>query len=284
MKLKASNVVSAIVDPSLVDYGYRPAVAEEVSNNPHECTSGQIRRWGKLRPGVCFDLPFRTRYVPRYTVLANHGVEGLEWFVSDDLAQWDYQLTGQPGAAAASISASAESLGIRLSIDALNLSAGAVMSRGGFLGWRQPATFDSSIGVLVLPGRANRLWLHDSMRGARHHEARELTEADIRAWAEAGIRKITLHNDGDAFGDGIFWRDGNHPPYPPPIMRRMDQLIELCHQHAIRVAPYFSNHELHQSTDEYKKHVEEWGRKPARAARRPRKLQVCWLAQRRGHA
>lgn len=262
VKLKVLNVLSAIVHPSLVDYGYRPAVAEEMGSNPHEWTNGQIRRWGKLRPGVSFDLPFRTRYVPRYIVLANHGVEGLEWFMSDDLAQWDYQLTGQPGTASAAISASVQPLGIQLSIDALNLSAGAVMPRGGFLEWRQPATFDYYIGFPVLPGHANRIWLHDSMRGTRNHEGRELTEADVRAWAEAGIREITLHNDGDAFGDGIFWRDGSYPPYPPHIMRRMDELIDLCHRYAIRVAPYFSNHELHQSTDEYKKHAEEWGRKP----------------------
>jgi hypothetical protein len=261
-KVKALTVLSTVLHPSLMDYGYRPAVSEEMGSNPHEWTNGQIRRWGKIRPGAHFDLPFRTRYVPRYLVLANHGVEGLEWFVSDNLAQWDYQLTGRPGAAAVSLSASAEPLGIQLSIDALNLSSGSVMPRGGYLELHEIAMFDYYIGFPILPGHANRPWLHESMRGTRNHEGRQLTEADIRHWAEAGIREITLHNDGDAFRDGIFWRDGSYPPYPPKVMQRMDELIALCHQYGIRVAPYFSNHELHQSTEEYRKHGEEWGRKP----------------------
>ena len=40
---------------------------------------------------------YQTRYIPRYLALVNPGIEGIEWFVSDDLEQWDYQMTGQPG-------------------------------------------------------------------------------------------------------------------------------------------------------------------------------------------
>ncbi|MCW5980759.1 MAG: hypothetical protein KIT09_21945 [Bryobacteraceae bacterium] len=261
-RTKAITVLSTTVHPSLTDYGYRPAVSEEMGGNPHEWTNGQIRRWGKMRPGVSFDLPFRTRYVPRYVVLANHGVEGLEWFTGDNLAQWDYQLTGQPGTAAASISASADPPGIRLSIEALNLASSSAMPRGGYLELAKPCDFDYYIGFPVLPGHANKPWLHDSMRGVRNQQGKELTEDDIRAWAESDIREVTLHNDGDVFRDGVFWRDGSYPPYPPNVMRRMDELLALSRKHGIRVAPYFSNHELHQSTEEYKKHGEEWGRKP----------------------
>jgi len=74
-----------------------------------------------MRPGTHMDLPFRTRYVPRYVVLANHGIEGTEWFVSDNLAQWDYQMAGQPGASFAEIGASTDPLGVRVTVEPLSL-------------------------------------------------------------------------------------------------------------------------------------------------------------------
>src|SRR5574341_251511 len=36
-------------------------------------------------------------YMPRYLMLADPGVEGLEWFAASELSQWDLQLTGQRG-------------------------------------------------------------------------------------------------------------------------------------------------------------------------------------------
>ena len=62
--------------------------------------------------------------------------------------------------------------------------------------------------------------------------------------------------------DGLFWRDGTFPPYPPEQMKKMEHVIDTCHQNGIKVMPYFSNHELHQSTEAFKQHGEEWGRKP----------------------
>jgi len=69
-----------------------------------------------------------------------------------------------------------------------------------------------------------------------------------------------LHNDGDAHRDGMFWRDGSYPPYPPEQMQRMDAVIATIQKYGIKTAPYFSNHELHQSTGEFQKHGQEWGR------------------------
>ncbi len=60
-----------------------------------------------------------------------------------------------------------------------------------------------------------------------------------------------LHNDGDVHRDGLFWRDGSYPPYPPAEMKKMDQVIATIYRHGMKTAPYFSNHELRQSTEEF---------------------------------
>ena len=81
----------------------------------------------------------------------------------------------------------------------------------------------------------------------------------IQRWADTGIQTVHCHNDGDYYGDGLFWRDGSYPPYPD--MEKYDKVIADCHRVGIRVATYFSNKELHPSTKEFQLHGSEWGRK-----------------------
>ena len=262
LRVRNLCLLSTILDSSLSSYGYRPGVIEEMGPNPHSWQTGQIRRWGKIRPGTHLDLPFQTRHVPRYLVLADPGREGLEWFVSDDLAQWDFQLTGKPGDGFCEVSASVNPPGIAVSIFPLNLSPSFVLPRGGSVPLNGTVSFDYYLAVPILEGRAAKPWLHQSFRGLRNDAGAAITPAEILQWAEDGVREVTIHNDGDRFKDGLFWRDGSYPPYPPEIMRKMDENIDLCHKAGIRIAPYFSNHELHQSTEAFRTHGEEWGRKP----------------------
>jgi hypothetical protein len=246
--LRMVNVLSATFDPSLEQYGYRQGIEEQEGVSP---LSFGVMQWRKLRAGAFFDPPLETRFVPRYLVLANPGVEGIEWFVSDDLAQWDYQPAGRPGAGSCGVSSSLAPLGVAVNIHALDI-VGQVSAHGTW-------TFDSYLGVPILEGHANAAWLHTSF-GA--DGGKWVSEAQVKQWADSGIRTVHCHNDGDALGDGLFWRDGSYPPYPPEDMKKYDRTIDLCHKYGIRVGTYFSNKELHPTTQDYKEHAEEWARKP----------------------
>jgi hypothetical protein len=242
------SVLSAVFDPSLEQYGYRQGIADQEGVSP---VSFGVMQWRKQRAGAYFDPPLQTRFVPRYLVLANPGIEGIEWFSGDDLAQWDYETAGKPGAGSCGVSASITPLGVSVSINPLDIT-GQVPARGTW-------TFDSYLGVPILEGHANPTWLHTSF-GARG--GKWVSEEQVKQWADSGIGTVHCHNDGDALGDGLFWRDGSYPPYPPEEMKKYDRTIDLCHAHGIRVATYFSNKELHPTTQAYKEHAEEWGRKP----------------------
>ncbi|MCZ2149836.1 MAG: DUF6259 domain-containing protein [Bryobacterales bacterium] len=246
--IRRVSVLSAVFDPSLEQYGYRQGIADQEGVSP---VSFGVMQWRKQRAGAYFDPPLQTRFVPRYLVLANPGIEGIEWFVSDDLAQWDYQAAGKPGAGSCGVSSSITPLGVSVSINPLDIT-GRVPARGTW-------TFDSYLGVPILEGHANPAWLHTSF-GARG--GKWVTEEQVKEWADSGIRTVHCHNDGDALGDGLFWRDGSYPPYPPEDMKQYDLTIGRCHAHGIRVATYFSNKELHPATRDFKEHGEEWGRKP----------------------
>ncbi len=257
LKTRALAVWSTVLDPSLTYYGYRPGVRELMDPNLFTWRNGQIRRWGRIRPGTHFDLPLTTRHVPRYLVFANHGVEGIEWFMSDDLEQWDYQVTGIPGTGYCEVSASTDPLGVAVSVYPMILSSRYELPKGGAAPMKGTYSFDYYVGVPILEGHAHNPWFNRSYRA---NGGAWLSEDEIRENAESGIVTMHLHNDGDSLGDGLFWRDGSYPPYPPEEMKKMDQTISLIHKYGMKTAPYFSNHELHQSTEEFEKYGLEWGR------------------------
>ncbi|MBI4890631.1 MAG: hypothetical protein HY821_08390 [Acidobacteria bacterium] len=245
--IRRASVLSTVLDPSLDNFGYRQGVTEQEGGSSYFYGAMQ---WRKLRAGAYFDPPLQTRYVPYYLVLANPGIEGIEWFVSDDLSQWDYQTAGKPGAGLCRVSSSLSPLGVNVNINPLDVT-GQVRAQGTW-------TFDSYIGIPILEGHANPTWLHAAFNA---NGGKWITEERIQKWADSGIRTAHCHNDGDSLGDGIFWRDGSYPPYSPEGMKEYDRVIQQCQARGIQVTTYFSNKQLHPSTQAYKDHSQEWGRK-----------------------
>ena len=250
------SALSTVLHASLTHYGYRPNVFENSDIDPFGI---EKVRWGKTQPGKSFDTELGTRYVPRYIVFANPGIEGIEWFVSDNLSQWDYQMTGQPGTSDTTIGPSVKPLGVRLSVSPLALASDPDLDRGGFVNLSGGYSFDYYLGMPILEGHAHQPWLERSFGPNR---GQWVSDEEIRHNAQGGTVTMTLHNDGDANGDGLFWRDGTYPPYPPAEMKKLEHVLKTCHECGIKTLPYFSNHELHQSTEAFKLYGEEWGRKP----------------------
>jgi len=238
--------LATILTPSLSDYGYRKGLTEEDGAPPFSFGSNV---WGKLRVGNPTDQTLQTRHVPRSMILVDPGVEGLEWFVGSDLAQWDLQLAGRRGQGQCLLQTSQDPPGLALSVSPLwSADAGVPL----------PASciFDFYVAFPILDGRAHGPWLHTNFNRNRG----DWVSADtIKGWAEKGIQTVHCHNDGDYYSDGLFWRDGSYPPYPD--MDRYDQVLTNCRQAGIRTATYFSNKELHPSTKEFQEHGEAWGRK-----------------------
>jgi hypothetical protein len=256
LKIRRLSVLSTLLHPSFTHYGYNP--------NPAEAFSSEVLQngscfWGKIRPGTQFDVPFETRYIPRYLVWANPGVEGIEWFASDALAQWDYQVAGQPGAGYAALHASVDPPGVAVSIDPLNVSPTFLLPKGGYVTAADSFSFDYYLGIPILDGQGHNPWLE---RSFNPQGGNWVPEEQIKHNAALGVGTMTLHDDGDVNHDGLYWHDGDWPPYPPEQMKKMAEVIEICHQQGIKTVPYFSNHELHQTTKEFKEHGEEWGNKP----------------------
>ncbi len=238
--------LSTVLTPSLTDYGYREGITEEEKAPPFSFGSN---RWGKLRLDDPSDKALQTRYVPRSMILTDPGVEGLEWFVGSDLSQWELQMTGRRGGGQCLLDRNQDPPGLALSVSPL-WSPGAAVSLPSV------CIFDFYVAFPLLEGRAHGPWLHTSFNRNR---GEWVSTEEIGRWAEKGIQTVHCHNDGDYYDDGLFWRDGSYPPYPD--MDRYDKVLTDCRRVGIRTATYFSNKELHPSTEEFQKHGEEWGRK-----------------------
>jgi hypothetical protein len=237
---------STILAPSLSHYGYREGLTEEEGAPPFSFGSN---RWGKLRLGNPSDPPLETRYVPRSMIFVDPGIEGLEWFVSSDLSQWELQPAGRRGQGRCRLQPSPDPPGLALSISPLWSKDAATALSG-------TCVFDYYLAVPIREAHAHRPWLHTSFNRNRGN----WVSADaVQRWAEKGIQTVHCHNDGDYYGDGLFWRDGSYPPYPD--MERYDEVLQQCRRAGIRTATYFSNKELHPSTKEFQQHGEAWGRK-----------------------
>lgn len=244
--------VSTVLAPTLTDYGYREGLTQEEGAEPF-AFGGNV--WGRLRPASS-DPPLRTQYVPRSMIFVDPGVEGIEWFVGSDLAQWEIEPAGTRGRGRCSLERLKEPAGLALSISPL-------WSRGAAAAVAESCVFDFYLAVPILEGHAQPPWLH---RAFNRNRGDWVSAEIIRRWAGNGYQTVHCHNDGDYYGDGLFWRDGSYPPYPD--MERYDQVLEECHRVGIRTATYFSNKELHPDTREFQEHGEEWGRKDRRGALR----------------
>ncbi len=235
--------VSTVLAPSLSAYGYRDGLTEQEGAPGFSFGSCH---WGKLKAGgtAAINAP----YVPRYVMVADPGVEGLEWFVSSDLAQWDLQATGERGRAKSLLQTRSTPAGIVFSVSPFQDAQSPLAAPARL-------TFDYYLGLPLLEGRALKPWFHTAFNRNRGNW---VSSQEVGRWAQTGIQTVHCHNDGDYYDDGLFWRDGSYPPYPD--MDKYDQVISDCHKAGIRVATYFSNKELHPSTPQFQQHGTNWAR------------------------
>jgi hypothetical protein len=248
-RLRELCPLSSVLSPSLTGYGYREGTTEAEGA---EAFSFGSNIWGRLRPGRPADKPVTTHFVPRSMILLDPGVEGIEWFVGSDLAPWEIGPAGRRGQGLCSLAPSQDPAGLALTISPVWSEEEAVLVKNG-------QAFDFYIGVPLLEGHASKPWIHTSFN---RNKGNWVSTEEIRQWAEKGYRTVHCHNDGDYYGDGLFWHDGAYPPYPD--MEGYDRVLKECRQAGIRTATYFSNKELHPITAEFKEHGEEWGRKGRR--------------------
>lgn len=233
------------------------AIAENMLNSGSAISGATIRRWHPLHGGRSrSDVPaYLSRWLANSVTLFQRGQDGIEIAIGDDLGAWDGIGTRFPGWQQTLVSYTPLQNGYEVRLCPLDSYRNGQYLQGDF-------TFTFTVAlpyvkpqiVPIRPGSGGIFKFQDGFAG------RWPTIADIGRWQEAGVTLMRLHNDGNSFNNGMFWRDAAYPPYPPNEMRKMADFLDAANQAGIAIAPYFSAKEFHPEADDYAEHAAEWGR------------------------
>ena len=220
------------------------------------CSNNGIKSWIPLQKS---NFPAHiSRHLPLSLTVLHRGLEGFQFFRGGNLAQWDTNIAGVPPANHMCYFIYNPSIkGYEMRISALDaLRPGQYFRKG-------VAQYDF---ILAFPFVREKMVPLEPCAGGylymeRRFEERWPTEEDLQTLENAGTKIMRLHNDGDKYGNGIFWRAAcAYPPYPPDEMEKMKASVAAAHKHGIAVVPYFSCHEYHEKSPGFQEHSQEWAR------------------------
>lgn len=212
-------------------------------------------QWIELKHGKSrSDLPaYRSRFLPLSVMLIQTGVEGIEMSMGDDLGAWDGLGTEVPGLQQGSVCEAVKINAYEVVFSPLDSPrAGNIIPKGS-----HKFTYRLALPYVrknIVPLEIASTFLRPGF------ETRWPDYAWLKELKHKHVGMLRLHNDGDLYGNGIFWRDTDYPPYPAEEMKKMDQALQAAEKADIAVVPYFSVKEYHPDTAGFKKDAERFAR------------------------
>ena len=233
---------------NIFDYS---AVREELSEQCAGENGNWLWRWNRIHEEIQRKTILLSRHLPLSVLLLRRNVEAFEFSLGDNLAAWDLY----PGQAQFLLGTN---------------SAGHLVLRYCVLDSLRPVhalegTYKFSF-RLTLPKIRSTLaplvpMAGNFLRRTGNFCDRWANAAKLPVWRETGAQILRLHDDGDAFGNGIFWRDGATRPYPLEEENKMRRFLDVAHANGIAVVPYFSMKEFHPEVPEFRKESSVWARR-----------------------
>ncbi len=227
-------------------------VRQNLACGPGKWSQNPVR-WQELHGGRSPSdmIPYLSGQLPLSVVLVKRGVEGIELALGDDLEAWDGIGTREGGYQEGAVVYDRSAKCFDLKISPFHARSDGIL-RG---------TYTCKF-RLTLPEVRKKIVPMRPCSGLMYYRrgfaGRWPTAEDFSAMQSAGVTLLRLHNDGNSFRNGIFWRAGVYPPYPPEIMQEMDACISLARNYGIAVVPYFSLKEFHPDAPDYAAESENW--------------------------
>ena len=212
-----------------------------------------VKRWTDVKPSP--HPTFQSCHLPLSLLLFRKGLEGFQVTLGDDLWQWDSIGGTLPG-----LQMGYMAWKNALQCYEIRFSALDCRRDGQYLEGKTVFEFAISFPFVKAKMAPLSPCSGNTFYSARGFDKRWPLPSDIEAWKNCGTTLMRLHNDGDAFDNGIFWRDAAYPPYPADEMEKMENMLACANAAGVSVVPYFSLHEYHPEAADFKENAEEWGR------------------------
>lgn len=230
------------VSPTMDVCGVRPP------NSMTSAPAGQnaVRQWRYLSGGKkhADRSLYQWRYLPLSVLFFRRGIEGLQWDCGDDLAAWDNVAMKKDGWQMFFAGYRADSNSFEVRFCPVDANKEGLRLEGSYsFTYRLSLPFVRKHIVPLTPATTAFFPTFNA-----DNEAVWPDKDTFRTWRKGGCTLMRLHNDGDRYGNGRFWRGGSYPPYPEADMKTMDQALADAGEAGIQVTPYFSAKELHPET------------------------------------
>ena len=192
---------------------------------------------------------YRCSRVPLYMLLFERGGAGIEYCMMSDISQWEVLGEKQSGV----LIHNKEKHSYEFTVSAYDSEQKGTLDGIYEFDYRLTLPFVRKKMCPIRP--AESMCYYE--RGSAN---RWPTEADFQSMQDAGYTLLKIHNDCDNCHDGIFWRDAVYPPYPPAVMKQMDESLATAAKHGMKVVPYISMKEMHPDAPWFKDHSQEWAK------------------------
>ena len=234
--------------PALFDYC---AVREQLSEQCAGESGNHLRRWHRIREEMQRKTLLLSRHLPLSVLLLRRGVEALEFSLGDALSAWDLY----PGCAQFLLGCNAAGNLILRCCVLDNLRPNHALEGSYAFPFRLtlPKIQENLAPLIPLAG--------NFLRRTGDFQDRWADREKLPLWRKTGAEILRLHDDGDAFGNGIFWRDGAICPYPPEEEIKLRAFLEEAHANGIAVVPYCSMKEFHPEASGFQKSSGKWARR-----------------------
>ena len=192
---------------------------------------------------------YRCSRVPLYMLLFERGGAGIEYCMMSDISQWEALGEKQSGV----LIHNKEKHSYEFTVSAYDSAEKSTLEGTYHFDYRLTLPFIHKKMCPIRP--AESMCYYE--RGSAN---RWPTEADFQSMQDAGYTLLKIHNDCDNCHDGIFWRDAVYPPYPPAVMKQMDDSLAQAAKHGMKVVPYISMKEMHPEAPWFKDYSLEWAK------------------------
>ncbi len=240
---KLSPVVLKVTDKTFDTYGAKEMRA---CGNDRWGLNG-VADWMSLKTDK--EELYRCSRVPLYMLLFERGGAGIEYCMMSDISQWEVLGEQQSGV----LIHNKEKHSYEFTVSAYDCNEKGRLEGTYHFDYRLTLPFIHKKMCPIRP--AESMCYYE--RGSAN---RWPTEADFQSMQDAGYTLLKIHNDCDNCHDGIFWRDAVYPPYPPAVMKQMDDSLAQAAKHGMKVVPYISMKEMHPEAPWFKDHSLEWAK------------------------
>ncbi len=252
LKIIPDRKIDEVLEVSAVAFSLRKGMTDlhvrehPACGGPSDLLGGG--HWARIERG---QTAYNQRYAPTHLCIFEKDVEGIDFAPSSDLADWDTQLTPDPGQSLTFVATDGEG---ETQVE-VNPFCRAFR--------RVPITLKKKTYRFRMYWGLPFVKPRQQVSGKFFHSSIHSdwpTDVQLERLSGAGVKLVRFHCDYR--DDAPFWRDGKYPPFDKMGMAELRRIIATSHRLGRKSVPDVSLKEFHPESPGYARNRRKWTQKP----------------------